>query len=107
MENAYILIVEDHENVKDSLIQTLQPHFDRVEGITNPNLLVSSIDTDAPDVILLDMNFSAGIHSGNEGLYWLKEVKMRSHAIEKSVLTLNISVTCRMPGKLRWLPFLR
>ena len=28
-----------------------------------------------PDVVLLDMNFSAGINSGNEGLFWLSEIK--------------------------------
>lgn len=27
------------------------------------------------DVVLLDMNFSAGINSGNEGLFWLSEIK--------------------------------
>ena len=26
------------------------------------------------DVILLDMNFSAGINTGNEGFYWLQEI---------------------------------
>jgi len=28
-----------------------------------------------PDIVLLDMNFSAGINTGNEGLYWLSEIK--------------------------------
>jgi DNA-binding NtrC family response regulator len=27
-----------------------------------------------PDVVLLDMNFSAGINSGNEGFFWLGEI---------------------------------
>lgn len=28
-----------------------------------------------PDIVLLDMNFKAGVNSGNEGLYWLSEIK--------------------------------
>ncbi len=30
-----------------------------------------------PDVILLDMNFKTDINTGNEGLYWLSELKSR------------------------------
>jgi len=36
---------------------------------------VSKLRELTPDVVLLDMNFSAGINSGNEGLYWLSEIK--------------------------------
>lgn len=28
-----------------------------------------------PEVILLDMNFTSGINTGNEGLFWLHEIK--------------------------------
>ena len=28
-----------------------------------------------PEVVLLDMNFTSGINTGNEGLFWLHEIK--------------------------------
>jgi DNA-binding NtrC family response regulator len=38
-------------------------------------------------VVLLDMNFSAGINSGNEGLFWLNEIKGIAPAIEVIMIT--------------------
>ena len=32
--------------------------------------------------ILLDMNFSAGINTGNEGLFWLSEIKKEDASIQ-------------------------
>ena len=31
-----------------------------------------------PEVVLLDMNFTSGINTGNEGLFWLHEIKSTS-----------------------------
>ncbi|MFY0624916.1 MAG: sigma-54-dependent Fis family transcriptional regulator [Reichenbachiella sp.] len=48
--------------------------FEKVKCIDNPNRLVTLLKNERFDVIILDMNFSAGVNSGNEGLYWLKEI---------------------------------
>ena len=37
--------------------------------------LSSVIREETPEVILLDMNFTSGINTGNEGLFWLHEIK--------------------------------
>jgi DNA-binding NtrC family response regulator len=66
-----ILIVDDHKQVLKALVQLLEPEFESVTGISNPNQINSSLSKEDFDVILLDMNFSAGINSGNEGIYWL------------------------------------
>lgn len=41
---------------------------------TNPNQIPSLLRMTHFDAILLDMNFSAGINTGNEGMYWLKRI---------------------------------
>jgi len=41
---------------------------------TNPNQIPSLLRGTHFDAILLDMNFSAGINTGNEGMYWLKRI---------------------------------
>lgn len=69
-----LLIVDDHKQVLKALIQLLEPEFDSITGISNPNLICSSINKDEFDVILLDMNFSAGVNTGNEGIYWLNRI---------------------------------
>ena len=37
--------------------------------------MLALLEREEVDVVLLDMNFSAGINNGNEGLFWLQELK--------------------------------
>jgi two-component system, NtrC family, response regulator HydG len=72
--SSRILIVDDNEYILNSLQVLLKPEFDEVISIKNPNLIPGSLKKEWFDVILLDMNFSAGVNTGNEGLYWLREI---------------------------------
>ena len=72
--NGKLLIVDDHKQVLKALIQLLEPEFESVTGISNPNQIISYINNEEYDVILLDMNFSAGVNTGNEGIYWLGRI---------------------------------
>jgi DNA-binding NtrC family response regulator len=72
--NGKLLIVDDHKQVLKALIQLLEPEFDSITGISSPNQIISSLTSDEYDVILLDMNFSAGVNTGNEGIYWLNRI---------------------------------
>ncbi len=72
--NGKLLIVDDHKQVLKALIQLLEPEFDSITGLSNPNQIISYINKEEFDVILLDMNFSAGVNTGNEGIYWLNRI---------------------------------
>ena len=50
----------------------------------HPNQIISILNTSPVDVIILDMNFSAGINNGNEGLYWLKRIREIAPALPVS-----------------------
>ena len=69
-----LLIVDDHKQVLKALIQLLEPEFESVAGISNPNQIISHLKRERSDVVLLDMNFSAGVNTGNEGLFWLNRI---------------------------------
>ncbi|MDM8159835.1 sigma-54 dependent transcriptional regulator [Labilibaculum sp. K2S] len=69
-----LLIIDDNEELLFALQLFLNSHFAKIDTIKNPNQLLSQLDVDEYDVYLLDMNFKAGINSGNEGLYWLKRI---------------------------------
>ncbi|MFC2097535.1 sigma-54-dependent transcriptional regulator [Bacteroidota bacterium] len=73
-EEGKILIVDDNRSVLNSLKLFLEDEFKYVETTTNPNTLPSLLQKGNIDVVLLDMNFSAGRNTGNEGLFWLKEI---------------------------------
>jgi DNA-binding NtrC family response regulator len=69
-----ILIVDDNEGILKSLSFILRQEFEEITTIKNPAKFTSLLRSGSFDLILLDMNFSAGINSGNEGLFWLKEI---------------------------------
>ena len=78
MTRANILVVDDNKSVLSALEILLQFEYENVETLFNPNQIISLPNFDKVDIVLLDMNFSAGINSGNEGLFWLKEIKKKS-----------------------------
>ncbi|MDQ2177701.1 sigma-54 dependent transcriptional regulator [Marinifilum sp. D714] len=69
-----LLIVDDNKSVLSSLKLFLKHHFELLDTCSNPNQIPGLVTKDKYDVVLLDMNFSAGVNSGNEGLYWLREI---------------------------------
>lgn len=74
MKNSRVLVVDDNKSVLNALELLLQPMCKEVVVTTNPNQIPSLLESKYFDAILLDMNFSAGINSGNEGLYWLSRI---------------------------------
>ena len=66
--------MDDNEGILKSLSFILKQEFEEVTGIKNPAKFTSLLQSGSFDIILLDMNFSAGINTGNEGLFWLKEI---------------------------------
>ena len=78
MIDARILVIDDNSSVLSALDILLQFEFSEVKTLTNPNQLSSYKELEKVDIILLDMNFTATINTGNEGLFWLKEIKKKS-----------------------------
>lgn len=70
-----ILIVEDDEDVVLTSRMILKQYFDHIESLPSPKSLESRLKQNAYDVILLDMNFKAGVTSGNEGIFWLNRIQ--------------------------------
>jgi DNA-binding NtrC family response regulator len=69
-----LLIIDDNEEMLFALKMYLQSHFEKIDTIKNPNQLISQIQAEEYDLFLLDMNFKAGVNSGNEGLYWMNRI---------------------------------
>ena len=87
MIDAKILVVDDTKSVLSALEILLQFEYKSVQTISNPNLLTSFPNLKEIDIILLDMNFSAGVNTGNEGLYWLREIKKKASHISVIMMT--------------------
>lgn len=75
MKRGKIVALDDNKNVLNALELLFRNHFEAVTLISRPFDLLETIRKQRPDVVLLDMNFKAGVNTGNEGLYWLSEIK--------------------------------
>ena len=93
-----ILIVDDNRNILTTVRMLLEPIFDGIITIANPNSIPAKLREEHPDVVLLDMNFSSGINSGNEGLYWLREIKSLSPKTEVVLFTAYADIQLAVTG---------
>ena len=93
-----ILIVDDNRNILTTVRMLLDPIFHNIITIANPNSIPAKLREEHPDVVLLDMNFSSGINSGNEGLFWLREIKSFSPKTEVVLFTAYADIQLAVTG---------
>ena len=74
-KSGTIIIVDDNKGVLTAVQILLKNYFSKIVTLSSPVTLSSVIREETPEVILLDMNFTSGINTGNEGLFWLHEIK--------------------------------
>ena len=98
---AKILVVDDNSGIRAALKVLLPLHFSQVELIPSPKELVTKMADFRPDVVLLDMNFHTDINTGNEGLFWLSEIKKRSPDTEVVLFTAYADIQLAVEGMKR------
>ena len=98
---AKILVVDDNNGIRAALGLLLPMHFAQVELIPSPKELVSRLADFRPDVVLLDMNFHTDINTGNEGLFWLSEIKKRCEDVEVVLFTAYADIQLAVEGMKR------
>ncbi len=87
MKEGKLLIADDNKSILNVLQILLQNEFAVVKTISGPNLLLSELAGNDYDVVLLDMNFKAGINTGNEGIFWLREIRKKFSHLEVVMIT--------------------
>ena len=87
VKQGTVLVVDDNKGILKALGLLLDKYFDKVILISSPNRIAGTLWNERVDVVLLDMNFSAGINTGNEGIYWLSQIKKADANIQVVVFT--------------------
>ncbi len=93
-----LIVVDDNKNILTSLQYLLDGYFDNVLTLGSPVTLPTSIRQYRPEVVLLDMNFSSGQNLGNEGLYWLREIKRISPNTQVVLFTAYADIDLAVRG---------
>lgn len=79
MRYGTILVIDDNPSILTALKICLGDTFEHILTLTCPDTAPTLLQQEQVDVILLDMNFSLGVNSGQEGLMWLRTFR-RLHA---------------------------
>ena len=101
MKKGRILAVDDNAGIRATLKILLPAQFEEVKISASPNTIVSDLEQFKPHVVLLDMNFTADTNSGNEGLFWIAEIKKLSPKTEVVLFTAYAEVELAVEGMKR------
>jgi DNA-binding NtrC family response regulator len=82
-----LLIIDDDAAVLESLELLLRGESRSVSCLSDPKQLHSLLDSKSFDAVLLDMNFTTGRTTGNEGIFWLREIRKKEKDLSVVMIT--------------------
>lgn len=97
-QQGTLLVVDDNKSILAAVEMLLQNRFAKIIAMTNPNRIRRVLADEPVDIVLLDMNFSAGINSGNEGLFWLSEIKKQQPDVPVVLFTAYADIELAVRG---------
>lgn len=81
-----IIVVDDNKGVLSAVKLLLKNSFERIITLTSPITLPAVLREENAQVVLLDMNFSSGLNTGNEGLYLVARNKKNATVITRRAI---------------------
>jgi len=102
LARSNILIVDDDKDVLTAVRLLLKSEVNQVVTESNPEQLLYLLSQQAFDIVMLDMNFTATINTGNEGLFWLRKIKEKYPKLPVVMITayadIDLAVRCLKEG---------
>jgi DNA-binding NtrC family response regulator len=87
MIKGTLLIVDDNKSVISALEMMLQYEVEKLIAISTPKRIHEVLEQNDVDIVLLDMNFQAGVNTGNEGIFWMREILKHDSNISVVMIT--------------------
>ena len=98
--NTYgtILVADDNAAILTAMKYLLADAFGQVLTISQPDDILKLMAQQPIDMVLLDMNFSSGVNSGQEGIFWLRAIKKRHPDVPVVLLTAYADLSLAVKG---------
>lgn len=87
-----LLVIDDNPAILTAVRICLQDVFERILTLSSPDKVLTTLQQECVDAILLDMNFSLGVNNGQEGLFWLQAIGRRHPDIPIVLITAYADV---------------
>lgn len=93
-----VLVVDDNPAILTAVKICLEGVFERIVTLSKPDAILPTIQQEHIDVILLDMNFTLGVNSGQEGMIWLSAIHRKHPDIPIVLITAYADVQLAVRG---------
>ena len=93
-----ILVVDDNPAILTAVRICLSKVFERIVTLSTPDSILPTIQREHVDVVLLDMNFSMGVNSGQEGIIWLSAIHRKHPDTPVVLMTAYADVKLAVKG---------
>lgn len=93
-----ILVVDDNPAILTAARICLGGVFGKVITLASPESILATMNQERVDVVLLDMNFTLGVNSGQDGLLWLRSIHKRHHDVPVVLVTAYADIKLAVRG---------
>jgi len=98
LKQAKILVIDDDVDVLMALRLLLKPLVKEVVTEKNPSNIGAQISRENFDIIILDMNFNGLVNTGNEGIFWLNNIKKQKPLTDVILITAYADIDLAIRG---------
>lgn len=97
-----IVVVDDNPAILTALRICLDSTFERVITLASPDSLPATLQQEKASIVLMDMNFTLGMNTGQEGLTWLRTLRHLHPQLPVVLITayadVELAVKCLKAG---------
>lgn len=97
-----IVVVDDNPAILTALRICLDSTFERVITLASPDSLPATLQQEKASIVLMDMNFTLGMNTGQDGLTWLRTLRHLHPQLPVVLITayadVQLAVKCLKAG---------
>ena len=93
-----ILVVDDNPAILTAARICLGGVFGKVITQASPESILATMNQENVDVVLLDMNFTLGVNSGQDGLLWLRSIHKMHPDVPVVLITAYADIKLAVRG---------
>lgn len=91
-------MVDDNPAILTAARICLGGVFGKVITLASPEGILATMNQERVDVVLLDMNFTLGVNSGQDGLLWLRSIHKRHPDVPVVLVTAYADIKLAVRG---------
>lgn len=92
MKYGKIIVIDDNPAILTAVKICLTGVFEKIVTMSNPEGILLQLEKEKVDALLMDMNFSIGVNTGQEGMMWLSTIHRRFPDIPIVLITAYADV---------------